>query len=63
MVEDFLLLPEGRGEGLTSIERSVESHLVALAAEASRLRQGESLGMDQFVSEYTASENAGSLAE
>ena len=55
MVADFLALLEGRGEGLTAIEQSVESHLVALAAEESRLRRGETIDMVRFISEHTTS--------
>ena len=43
MVDDLLHLVSGENEGgemLTSISRSVESHLVALAAEYSRLNHG-----------------------
>ena len=43
MVDDFLNLVSGAdaaGEALTSISHSVESHLVALAAEKSRLEEG-----------------------
>ncbi len=43
MVDDFLTLVAGEGEAsaaLTSVSRSVESHLVALAAERSRLNGG-----------------------
>ena len=44
MVEDYLKLLAGEGEpalALTTISQSVESHLVALAAEESRLAHGK----------------------
>ena len=45
MVEEFLRLLNGEpvSKSITTISRSVESHLVALAAERSRLNNGESL--------------------
>ena len=53
MVADFLDLLEGKGmsEALTTISRSVESHYVCLAAEESRLRGGQLICLDEFVSE------------
>ena len=47
MVEDLLNLISGEGEakGLTSISRSVESHLVAMAAEESRTHGGAVQGV------------------
>ncbi len=58
MVEDYLDLLEGKraSESLTTIDRSVESHYVALAAEASRLQQGRTMDMNTFVQE-----NAGNV--
>jgi predicted dehydrogenase len=45
MVEEFLRLLNGEpvSESITTIDHSIESHLVALAAERSRLNNGESL--------------------
>ena len=46
LMRDFLALLRGEdvsGGTLTSIDRSVESHIVALAAERSRLNHGESV--------------------
>ena len=45
MVEEFLRLLNGEpvSESITIINHSIESHLVALAAERSRLNNGESL--------------------
>ena len=45
--------PDAAKEPLTSVERSVESHFVALAAERSRLHDGVSIQMDNFVREFT----------
>ena len=52
LVQDLVdLFEEGkeRRQSLTSIHDSVESHVVALAAEASRLRGGEVVVLDDFV--------------
>ena len=49
MLEEFLDLLLGISEGspsLTSVQRSLESHLVALAGEMSRKRGGEVIDMD-----------------
>lgn len=53
MVADYLDLLEGRGmsASLTTIDRSVESHYVALAAEESRLTGGQVVVLDDFVRE------------
>lgn len=53
MVADFLDLLEGKGMSgaLTTISRSVESHIVALAAEQSRLQGGQVIVMDEFAKE------------
>ena len=50
MVADYLDLLEGKGmsAALTTISRSVESHVVALAAEESRLNGGQVIPMDEF---------------
>lgn len=42
------LIAEGGTESLTGIEASVESHVMALAAEASRLRGGETVTLADF---------------
>ena len=50
MIEDFLDLVSGRATDMktvTSIQRSVESHLVALAAEESRLQGGKPVEMGE----------------
>ena len=50
LVREFIDLVRGEIEmtpTLTSIERSVESHLVALAAEESRLDLGRSIALDK----------------
>ena len=50
MVHEFIDLVRGEigvSKTLTSIERSVESHLVALAAEESRLDLGRSIALDK----------------
>ena len=52
LVEDLLDLEEGRaGQALTSIEKSMESHYMAMAAEYSRLRHGETVDLEKFVNE------------
>jgi len=51
MVYDVIRLFRGDDfdrSGITSIDRSVESHLVAFAAEESRRRGGELVHMDSF---------------
>ena len=49
LVEQFCEMVAGGGtECLTSIDASVESHVMALAAEASRLRGGETISLDEF---------------
>ena len=42
------LLSGGGTQGLTSIDASVESHVMALAAEASRLAGGETVTLADF---------------
>jgi len=51
MLEEFLGVLLGEGEGsdsLSEIGRSVESHMVCLAAEASRISGGQTVDMDEF---------------
>lgn len=51
MLEEYMDLLMGVSEGsesLTSVQSSLESHLVALAGEESRLRGGEVIDMDTF---------------
>ncbi len=51
MVEEFLDLISGAGEEspcITSLERSMESHYCAMAAEASRLSGGQPVKLDEF---------------
>ena len=45
----FVELIENGGENRTSIEASLESHLMAFAAEESRKRDGERIRMDEFL--------------
>ena len=53
IVEDFLALLEGRSAGaLSDISRSVESHMMACAAEEARLR-GEVISVAQYRKEHT----------
>lgn len=55
MVRDVLDLLQGKDADmntLTSIERSLESHLVAFAAEDSRLHNGAVVEMDQFLQQF-----------
>ncbi len=42
------LIASGSTDALTSIDVSIESHVMALAAEASRLRNGETIELDEF---------------
>ncbi len=53
MVEDYLDVLEGKPmpTAMTTISRSVESHYVALAAEASRLKDGQVIVVDEFAKE------------
>lgn len=39
---------EPQGEALTSVDASVESHIMALAAEESRLHNGQSIDLEEF---------------
>ena len=45
----YHLLQDGGSQALTSIDASVESHVMAMAAEYSRLHKGESVELEQFV--------------
>lgn len=52
LVKDFLDVvcdESSKTSGLTSIDKSVESHYVALAAEKSRLNHGMVISIDEFV--------------
>lgn len=52
MIYDVIRLFRGDDfdtSAITSIERSVESHYVAFAAEHSRIHEGEAVDMDQFI--------------
>ncbi len=50
LVRDFLNLLTGEGKGvLTAIGQSVESHFAALAAEESRLDNGRSIALEEFI--------------
>lgn len=54
MVEELLddILEEKRpGCGLTSIDKSVESHYLAMAAEESRLNHGKSICMEEWIAD------------
>ena len=49
MMEDFCrLISQGGREALTSIDVSVESHIMALAAEESRLHGGKAITLSDF---------------
>lgn len=51
MVEEFLdMIREGREpeKSMTTLERSVESHYIALAAEKSRLEGGRIVEMEEI---------------
>lgn len=55
MVEELLddiLQEKEPGCGLTSIDKSLESHYMALAAEDSRLNNGQSINMDEWKKKY-----------
>ena len=55
MVEELLddiLEDKEPGCGLTSIDKSLESHYLALAAEDSRLNNGQSINMDEWKKRY-----------
>lgn len=49
MEELCALVDQGGGEALTSVDASVESHVMALAAEESRLHHGRSIDLAEFV--------------
>ncbi len=48
MMRDFLQTLHRGGGSKTSADASVESHLIALAAEESRLRGGEAIDMKEW---------------
>ena len=49
LMENFCqLIANGGTEGLTSVDASVESHVMALAAEASRVNGGKTVVLDEF---------------
>ena len=48
MMRDFLQTLHRGGGSKTSADASVESHLIALAAEESRLRGGEAIDMNEW---------------
>ena len=49
LMESFCqLIANGGTEGLTSVDASVESHVMALAAEASRVNGGKTVILDEF---------------
>ena len=55
MVEELLddiLEDKEPGCGLTSIDKSLESHYLALAAEDSRLNNGQRINMDEWKKQY-----------
>lgn len=55
MVEELLddiLEDKEPGCGLTSIDKSLESHYMALAAEDSRLNNGQSINLDEWKKQY-----------
>ena len=47
------LIESGREDSLTGIDASVESHVMALAAEASRLRGGETIDLAAFSAQFS----------
>ncbi|BFH62390.1 Gfo/Idh/MocA family protein [Paenibacillus azoreducens] len=54
IVRDFLNQVRGRSdrESLTSASASVRSHMIAFAAEASRLDRGQSIELNEFMNQY-----------
>ncbi|HEY4391183.1 MAG TPA: Gfo/Idh/MocA family oxidoreductase [Paenibacillus sp.] len=58
LVKDFLNLvrAEGKSQGLTSANHSVQSHLMAFAAEESRV-EGRSIRMHEFVESFSVQEH------
>lgn len=55
LVKDFLKLvrADGKSQGLTSADHSVQSHLMAFAAEQSRI-DGEIIGLQEFAQRFGA---------
>jgi hypothetical protein len=55
IVRDFLNQVRGTSdrESLTSASASVRSHMIAFAAEASRLDRGQSIELNEFMNQYT----------
>lgn len=54
LAEQFCeLIASGGGDALTGIDASVESHVMALAAEASRLRDGAAVDLAEFMQHAT----------
>lgn len=52
LMDDFLsLISHGNGKGLTSAERSVQSHMMAFAAEEARLK-GKIVNMKEYYKKY-----------
>ena len=50
LMESFCrLVASGGTEALTGVDASVESHVMALAAEASRLAEGRTVTLSEFV--------------
>jgi len=58
LVKDFLNLvrADGKSQGLTSANHSVQSHLMAFAAEESRV-QGRSIRLQEFVESFSVQEH------
>ena len=48
LMDDFCAAIEQGAEALTGIDASVESHVMALAAEHSRLHGGETVVLEEF---------------
>ena len=46
------LIESGQSDSLTGIDASVESHVMALAAEASRLKGGEAIDLAEFSAQF-----------
>lgn len=56
MVHDLIDIVDGNMDlsthpGISSVDKSIESHIVAMAAEESRLRDGEVIDMDEYFKE------------
>ncbi len=48
MADFCRLMAEGGAQSLTGVDASVESHVMALAAEASRLDGGRTITLSEF---------------